>query len=124
MTSVRVVVGTPALQKAKKKEMLSVDILGTRLRYKKTAEDLTPYFFFWNWAEWFTIAAGHFEIVGRTPDLFQAKHRIDFTPDTQFPVDIRITRNLQEYRDDDIISDTLNWYDYTERIGRKDTLSQ
>jgi predicted phage tail protein len=119
VTSVRVVVGTPALQRAKKSGDVVGGYIGYKIEIQENGAGFSPISSFGIGQNGSPLAAGHFEIVGRTPDLFQAKHRIDFTPDTQFPVDIRITRNLQEYRSDDVITDTLNWYDYTERIGEK-----
>ena len=119
VTSVRVVVGTPALQRAKKSGDVVGGYIGYKIEIQFNGGGFTAVPEFGMGQNGSPLAAGNFEIVGRTPDLFQAKHLINIPFGSAFPVDIRITRNLQEYRDDDVITDTLNWYDYTERIGEK-----
>jgi len=119
VTSVRVVVGTPALQKAKKKGDVVGGYIGYKIEIQFNGGGFSAIPEFGIGQNGSPLAAGHFEIVGRTPDLFQAKHLINIPFGSAFPVDIRITRNLQEFRIDDVITDTLNWYDYTEKIGEK-----
>lgn len=119
VTSVRVTVGTPVLQKATKKGDVVGGFIGYKIEIQFNGGGFTAVPEFGKGQDGNPLAQGNFEIVGRTPDLFQAKHLINIPFGSAFPVDIRITRNLQEFRKDDVISDTLNWYDYTEKIGEK-----
>lgn len=107
VNSVRVTIGTPALQKFE----ANGDINGRTIEYQIQA----------------SYSGGPFSAVvtsnisGRTPDLYQRIHRIDLTAAP--PVDIRVVRisddapspgSSVEYSD-------LYWYDYTEKINAKTT---
>ena len=105
VTSVRLTIGTPALQKLE----ANGDINGRTINYQIQAS--------YNGGPYTAIFNG--DISGRTPDLYQRVHRVDLTQAP--PVDIRVVRVSPdapapgasvEYSD-------LYWYDYTEKISGK-----
>ena len=103
VTSVRVTVGTPILQKVES----NGDINGISVIYQIQASFAGgPYQ---------TLVQAQFS--GRTPDLYKRVHRLDLTQAP--PVDIRVVRvsadapapgSTVEYSD-------IFWYDYTEKIS-------
>ena len=106
VTAVRVTVGTPALQRIEK----DGDIEGEKIKYKIEIQ--------YNSGGYQQVGSEH-EIRGRTPDLYQRKHLIIFSPTGAFPVDIRITRTFQNTSDKHTIIDDFFWYDFTSRVDDK-----
>ncbi len=106
VTAVRVTVGTPALQRIEK----DGDIKGEKIKYKIEIQ--------YNSGGYQQVESEH-EIRGRTPDLYQRKHLITFSPTGAFPVDIRITRTFQSTSDKHTIIDDFFWYDFTSRVDDK-----
>ena len=106
VTAVRVTVGTPALQRIEK----DGDIKGEQIKYKIEIQ--------YNSGGYQQVESEH-EIRGRTPDLYQRKHLITFSPTGAFPVDIRITRTFQSTSDKHTIIDDFFWYDFTSRVDDK-----
>ena len=107
VNSVRITIGTPALQIFKN----NGDVEGAKIEYEiRVSYSGGPYT---------TVVSD--KIVGRTADLYQRIHRIDLTASA--PVDIRVVRisadapvsgNTTENSD-------FFWYDYTEKINAKTT---
>lgn len=107
VNSVRVTIGTPALQQVAS----NGDINGRRVNYRIQVS--------YSGGPFTTVVES--DIAGRTPDLYQRVHRIDLDPGP--PVEIRVVRvsddapppgSTVEYSD-------LYWYDYTEKINAKTT---
>jgi len=107
VNSVRVTIGTPALQKFE----ANGDINGRTIEYQIQVS--------YSGGPFTTVVSN--DISGRTPDLYQRIHRIDLAPGP--PVEIRVVRvsddapspgSSVEYSD-------LYWYDYTEKINAKTT---
>lgn len=107
VNSVRVTIGTPALQIFKN----NGDVEGAKIQYEiRTSYSGGPYS---------TVLAS--EIVGRTADLYQRIHRIDLTAPP--PVDIRVVRISPDAPASGSTTENSDfyWYDYTEKINAKTT---
>lgn len=107
VNSVRVTIGTPALQIFKN----NGDVEGAKIQYEiRVSYSGGPYS---------TVLAS--EIVGRTADLYQRIHRIDLTAAP--PVDIRVVRISPDAPVSGSTTENSDfyWYDYTEKINAKTT---
>lgn len=107
VNSVRVTIGTPALQIFKN----NGDVEGAKIQYEiRTSYSGGPYT---------TVVTS--EIVGRTADLYQRIHRIDLTAPP--PVDIRVVRISPDAPVSGSTTENSDfyWYDYTEKINAKTT---
>ena len=107
VNSVRLTIGTPALQIFKN----NGDVEGAKIQYEiRVSYAGGPYT---------TVLAS--EIVGRTADLYQRVHRIDLTAAP--PVDIRVVRISPDAPVSGSTTENSDffWYDYTEKINAKTT---
>ncbi len=107
VNSVRVTIGTPALQIFKS----NGDVEGAKIQYEIRAS--------YSGGPYSTVVAS--EIVGRTADLYQRVHRIDLTAAP--PVDIRVVRISPDAAPSGSTTENSDffWYDYTEKINAKTT---
>jgi predicted phage tail protein len=117
VTSVRLTIGSPALTRQKESTGTLKEV---RVEYKIEVQ--------YNGAGFNVVDFGDYEdndyrgngvffIRGYSPDLYQRRHLIPLNGN--FPVDIRVTRTYVLNRPDDIINDTLIWYDFTQKISEK-----
>ena len=107
VNSVRVTIGTPALQIFKN----NGDVEGAKIQYEIRAS--------YSGGPFNTVLAS--EIVGRTADLYQRVHRINLTAAP--PVDIRVVRISPDAPASGSTTENSDfyWYDYTEKINAKTT---
>jgi predicted phage tail protein len=117
VTSVRVTIGSPALTRQKES---TGTLKGIRVDYKIEIQYNSGGFNpvgFGDYTGDDYLGNGNFRLDGYTPDLYQRVHLINI--DGAFPVDIRITRTFLLNEPDDIIQDTLIWYDFTQKVSEK-----
>ena len=117
VTSIRVTIGSPALTRQKKS---TGTLKGIRVDYKIEVQYNSGGFNpvdFGDYTGDNYLGNGNFRLDGYTPDLYQRVHLINITG--AFPVDVRITRTFLLNQPDDIIQDTLIWYDFTQKVSEK-----
>ena len=129
VTSVRVTIGSPSLQVAKDDGRIRKVHIQYKIEIQYQGGGFNRVDFnsspgaYKNYDSY--LGDGEFILHTISPDLYQRRHLIAFDEDkinagTAFPVDIRCTRIGHEFHEDTVsISDTLIWYDYTEKIGLK-----
>ena len=129
VTSVRVTIGSPSLQVAKDDGRIRKVHIQYKIEIQYQGGGFNRVDFssspgaYKNYDSY--LGDGEFILHTISPDLYQRRHLIVFDEDkisagTAFPVDIRCTRIGHEFHEDTVsISDTLIWYDYTEKIGLK-----
>jgi predicted phage tail protein len=117
VTSVRLTIGSPALTRQKESTGTLKEILiEYKIEVQYNGGGFNPVDFGDTEDNVFK-GNGNFFIRGYSPDLYQRAHLITLTG--AFPVDIRVTRTSVVHRPDDIINDTLIWYDFTQKISEK-----
>ena len=117
VTSVRLTIGSPALTRQKGSTGTLKEIFveyKIEIQYNGTGFNVVN---FGDTEDNVYKGDGVFFIRGYSPDLYQRRHLIPL--DGDFPVDIRVTRIYRANRPDDIINDTLIWYDFTQKISEK-----